>query len=258
MIKDERVYILENALFEVNEATDLSKTIISPTWLQLITPGGVHSANNAIFRSIVKPAEIDKQIDEVKALYSAMGVSFRWLVTPLTEPNTTEEKLIEKGFTLSYEAEAMIATADGLISPLPEGAEVRPIKRKDADLYIDTFSRAWELNEGQKQELKRFIEPALEKKSEFHSFVIFLNGEPVGTSLLLECSAGAYMAAAGVVKEFRGLGLYRAMLSARAEAAKRLGHSYLLIHAKKATSAPICRKLGFEWVYDYRVYEFTH
>lgn len=255
---DERIYILENALFEVNEATEKTKTVVSPNWLQLITPGGVHSANNAIFRSVLTESKIDQQIDEVKALYSAMGVSFRWLVTPLTEPKNTEQKLLEKGFTLNYEAEAMIASADQLIKPTPNSVEVRQIRRKEAEIYIEAFATAWEINEGQKTELKKFIELALEKKPEVHAFVVFYNGQPVGTSLLIECSAGAYMAAAGVAKEYRGRGLYRAMLSARAEAAKKLGHNYLLIHAKKATSAPVCRKLGFDSVYDYRVYEFKH
>ena len=255
MILDERVYILEHALFEVNEESENTKTVISNNWLQMITPGGVHSSTNAVFRSIVQESEIDQQISEVTNLYRSLGVPFRWLVTPLTEPKSTEAKLLEKGFTLLYEAEAMIISVDKVLQPLADNLEVREVKLKDAKLYIDTFAKSWGVSPEQKQETKKLVETALDKNHNFHAFVAFRNGEPVGNSLLIECTTGAYLAAAAVLGSHRGQGIYKAMLSARAEVAKKLGHTNLMIHARKETSAPVCRKLGFEWVYDYKVFE---
>lgn len=255
---DERIHILENALFESNESYEKSKTISSPNWLQLITPGVLHSSANTVFRSIVSDLEIDRQIDEVTRLYQSMGVAFRWLVTPLTEPKSTSQKLLDRGFNLLYEAEALMIDVKSAMFKVPSNIEVREIKLPDLELYVDTVVAAWGGPDEQKTEVREFVSIALRKEPNFHAFVAFVDGTPAGTSLLLSLSGGGYLAAGGVKAEFRGRGVYRAMIAARAKLAEQLGHQVLMIHAKKATSAPICKANGFEWVYDYQVYEFKH
>lgn len=260
MILDERVYILENALFEASEATPESQTIVSPTWLQLVSPGALHSSANCVFRSQMNSGDIDLQIDQVTKLYQAMGVPFRWLITPLTEPKNTESKLEDKGFSLLYEAEAMIIPTEKVLaeesSSYADNIEVREIKAPELEIYVETVTRAWGDPIEQKEEIREFIGNALEKQPNFHAFIAFKDGVPVGTSLLLSQSGGGYLVAGAVVPEHRGTGIYKAMLAKRAKLAQQLGHKHLMIHAKKETSAPICRKIGFEWVYDYRVYEY--
>jgi GNAT superfamily N-acetyltransferase len=257
MSLDERVYILENALFEVNEESEFTKTVVSKTWLQMITPGAVHSSANTVFRSILSSEEVEKQIDQVTKMYQTLGVPFRWLVTPLTEPKNTEAKLIEKGFSLLYEAEGLLVEVDKVIKAHADHISVREVKRDELKLYIDTFAKSWGVTAEQKAEASKFVEAAFKKNRGFHAFVAFYENEPVGNSILIECASGAYLAAAGVVGSHRGQGIYRAMISERAKVAKQLGHKHLLIHAKKESSAPICRALGFEWVYDFKVYEYV-
>ncbi len=260
MIKDERVYILENALFEANEETELSKTIVSPNWLQLISPDADHSSANAVFRSILSPEELEKQIDEVKLLYQKIGVKFRWYVTPLTKPGNTAKVLEEKGFKLYSICEAMIMETDKMLAAGSSATSisVREVKKPELETYVNTVAKAWGAPDKQKEVISKFIGNAMDKERRFHAFVAFLDGEPVGTSLLISISSGGYLAAGAVVPEHRGKGVYRAMVCARAKLADQLGHKHLLIHANKATSAPVCRKLGFEWVFDYESYEFSH
>lgn len=78
-------------------------------------------------------------------------------------------------------------------------------------------------------------------------FVAYVQGQPVGCSRI-ECPAGSQFAGlygGGVSPGFRGLGIYGAMIRARATAARARGFRYLTTTARE-TSRPILERLGFQ------------
>ncbi len=77
-------------------------------------------------------------------------------------------------------------------------------------------------------------------------FVAYADDEPAAAGRL-EMPSGRSFAGlwgSGTRPAFRGRGIYRAMVAARAREAKRLGFRYLYIEARD-TSRPILERLGF-------------
>jgi len=138
--------------------------------------------------------------------------------------------------------------------PYAADISVLPVCLEDLEVYVETFVRSWQLPSHQVAEFREDVRYGLERgMGRFIPFVAYLKSEPVGTSALLNLPSGGYLAAGSVDQRYRGRGIYRAMVSHRAKVAKELRHNHLLIHAKKLTAAPVCRRLGFEEIYDYRV-----
>lgn len=76
--------------------------------------------------------------------------------------------------------------------------------------------------------------------------VAYVRGQPVA-SARAEFPAGRSFAGlwgGGTIPEYRGRGIYRALVHTRADEARRLGYRYLRVDARE-TSRPILERLGF-------------
>lgn len=255
MEKDNKIKLLDRANIECNWGNPNTQFIDQPEWAQIITPNTKHSSANCVFRSRIIPSDVESKVSQTIKFYENMDVPYRWLVTPLTEPSSFAEILMSKGLCLLYEATAMISSVNDQIKPISSGISVVRVNLDTVDIYIETFVKSWSLPSHQVEEFKNDTYYGLKHgNNRFIPFVAYFHGEPVGTSALLNLSSGGYLAAGTVDSKYRGQGIYKAMVSHRAEFAKSLGQTNLLIHAKKFTAAPICKKLNFEEVYDYQVF----
>lgn len=253
---------LEQANIDCNEGYPGSELIVREGWAQLVSPLGKASAMNAVYRSILSDDEADRMIDETFAFYRQLQVPFRWVVTPSSRPRDLAGRLIARGMKLLYEASAMFVRSQDAVGLSQDGGiEIRELGLSEIDLYIDTFMTCWGLPGELRNEIYLGVRHALEDSNrQFRPFAAF--GEPnevgvrraIGTAALILLDDGAYLAAGTVHPEFRGQGVYRALLAARARLALELGREHLYIHAKVATAAPICSRLGFETVYTHQVY----
>jgi GNAT superfamily N-acetyltransferase len=80
----------------------------------------------------------------------------------------------------------------------------------------------------------------------FALYVAYADGRPVA-SARAEFPPGRSFAGlwgGGTISEYRGRGIYRALVQARAEEARRRGYRYLRVDARD-TSRPILERLGF-------------
>jgi GNAT superfamily N-acetyltransferase len=77
-------------------------------------------------------------------------------------------------------------------------------------------------------------------------YVAYRAGEPVSAARLEMPRSGEFagLYGGGTVPEHRGRGIYRALVGARARAARERGYRYLTVDAAD-TSLPILRRLGF-------------
>jgi GNAT superfamily N-acetyltransferase len=82
--------------------------------------------------------------------------------------------------------------------------------------------------------------------STFALYVAYVDGRPVasGRAEFLPERSFAGLWGGGTISEYRGRGLYRALVRARTEEARRRGYRYLRIDALE-TSRPILQRLGF-------------
>lgn len=255
MNHDQKIKLLEQSVIESNDGYPGSRLIVSDDWAQIITPEAKGSASNAVYRSILSPASIEAKVNSTCDFYETMQVPYRWVLSPLSRPVDTARFLERRRLRLLYEATAMFQAVDHAIGPMPPSLYIREIDFAQADLYVETFMSCWELPFAMKAEFRDgVLHGLLGPSKKFRPYVAFMNDEPIATAALLVLPSGGYLAAGTVRKDHRGKGLYRALLSHRASVARSLGISHLLIHAKNHTAAPICKRLGFETIYEHQVY----
>ena len=90
-----------------------------------------------------------------------------------------------------------------------------------------------------------------------HYFVATLDGEPAGTASLLLLDGFAHLNGAAVIASMRRRGVYRALIDARMAFLRERNVPFVTNHCISTTSAPICRKIGFEKTCEFRVFRYS-
>lgn len=255
MNHEHKVRLLEQSVIESNDGFPGSELVVREDWAQIITPHAKGSAGNSVYRSVFSESDAEEKVNAACDFYEGMQVPYRWVVTPLTQPSAIVPLIERRGLTLLYEATAMMQSVDLAMTPISEDLDIQEIELPRVNLYIDTFMQCWELPSAMRQEFEEGVVHGLKDPAKrFRPYVAFKGQEPIGTAALVIIPSGGYLAAGTVRKDQRGKGVYRALLSHRARVAKSLGLEHLLIHAKNHSAAPICKKLGFESIYQHKVY----
>src|SRR2546423_900130 len=77
-----------------------------------------------------------------------------------------------------------------------------------------------------------------------HCFLALVDGEPAGAGWATVHDAGVFMNGGSVAPRFQGQGVYRTLLAARMDLARRLGLPGVATTARPDTSLPILARLG--------------
>lgn len=180
------------------------------------------------------------------AYYRALGGGLKWKVYAHDGPANLGAALAAAGFTADQHETFM---ALDLAAPVdwpapPPGVEVRRIEDRAgvADSIAVTAAAFGEPGTWTVDFLAaRLADPTLA------IYVAYVDGRPA-TAGRLEVNPGTSFAGlygGGTAPEFRGRGVYRALVAARAEEARRRGYRTLIVDARP-TSRPILARLGFE------------
>lgn len=118
---------------------------------------------------------------------------------------------------------------------------------KNVAMSLIGISMAINSTERYKNEVRAYV--AREKTS----------GKYVGFAIMEMDKKGSYaiLDGAAVLPEYRGKGIYRNMVAARIDDAAESNIKYLIIHAMKSTSAPICEKAGFKKACELNLYSYN-
>jgi GNAT superfamily N-acetyltransferase len=172
------------------------------------------------------------------------------MVSPNTEPANLADYLLQHGATLKDRHFGMVFPVDQdlnvEIDPL---VEVREVDLKGTtDEIADMIDRAWGMPKGFAKkgvdELRKHDEGTVHAP---RIFVAFHNGQPAAFSAmdLYDDLPVIRIAGGATDPAYRGKGLYKAMVKARLEAARKYRKSHLVVQAIVDTSAPILKRLGF-------------
>ncbi|MDB5482676.1 MAG: hypothetical protein JWO83_3729 [Caulobacteraceae bacterium] len=189
------------------------------------------------------------------AHFRRTGQAVEWRVFSHDGPPNLEAALAAAGFAPEPAETFMVFDlADRPdVGPLPAGVTVRRVA--DGAGLDDVLTVRAEAFGGEhtalRQELAaRLADPALSL------YVGYVDGRPAASGRLEaplnRPFAGLY--GGGVRPIWRGLGLYRALVSARAEEAVRRGVNYLTVDAAE-TSRPILERIGFQALASVRGWE---
>ncbi|MFB4420525.1 GNAT family N-acetyltransferase [Streptomyces sp. QL37] len=212
--------------------------------------GGPDDWNGVVWTAPgLSPARAESEITAQVAHYTARGVGeFEWKLYAHDGPAGLGALLAAAGFEPEPPETLLVApVADqaGAVE-LPEG--VRLLNVTDA-AGVELMVRAHELafgTDGSRLRHRTLARLAEAPPDTFVAVVAMAGDEPV-SSARMEMHPGTGFAGlwgGGTATEWRGRGIYRALIAHRARIAAGLGHRFLQVDATDR-SAPILRRLGF-------------
>ncbi|MEU3054224.1 GNAT family N-acetyltransferase [Streptomyces griseus] len=181
--------------------------------------------------------------------WAALGhEEFEWKLYSHDRPADLGERLRAAGFVPEPPETLLVAPTEPLTGPvvLPEGVTLRPVTdAAGAELMARAHERAFG-TDGDRL-LHQVVKRLAEAPEDFVAVMaVDGDGEPVcsGRMELYPGTGFAGLWGGGTVAEWRGRGVYRALVAYRARIAAERGYRYLQVDATDM-SAPILRRLGF-------------
>jgi GNAT superfamily N-acetyltransferase len=234
------------------------EVIVTPRYEITLQPDFPQPGPNSVAWVRCKPDEADAVIEEARAAVRVHRVQVMWILDPETEPPDFAVHL------LSHGCEADPHGAESAVMALPidakfDGLRVPGLEIHDALANLAAFTSANvaaaeafgapapDADPGAIAALERRRLNYLAAGNQRH-LLATVDGEPAGAAgMSLYPPAGATINGGAVRPMFRGRGVYRAMVAARHEIARRAGVEGLSVWGGEM-SAPILAGLGFQVV----------
>lgn len=202
---------------------------------------------NGVVCSALDEGDVDAAIAEQIAYFTGLGLEFEWKLYGHDLPADLGQRLVAAGLTPGPEETLLIGEVSGLSldTEPPEGIRVVPVTdRAGVDLVAEVHEKAFGAD------ASRYRQQLLDRLTAAPDTVVAVlalaGGEPVSAARM-ELVPGARFAGlwgGGTVREWRGRGIYRALVAHRARLAADRGYRYLQVDASEQ-SRPILERLGF-------------
>ena len=209
----------------------------------------------------VTGAELDRLIARQRDYFARRGESVEWRTRGHDEPADLTARLRAAGFAPGEQETVLIGlTAELAADPVPpDGVDLRWVTADDDLRQIGALESAvW----GQDWNWlgENLIGRIAAAPDDLAVLIAEAGGEVVSGAWLVYIQAGAdrfgRLLGGSTLPQWRGRGIYRALVAARAQRAAARGVTYLQVDAS-ADSAPILRRLGFRAVTTTTAYVWT-
>ncbi|MEU1282712.1 GNAT family N-acetyltransferase [Kitasatospora sp. NPDC005856] len=211
--------------------------------------GPEHSWNGVVWSGLDE-AGADAVIAAQVRHFAGLGLEFEWKAYSHDTPADLGARLLAAGFTPEPAEALMLARIADLPTEaaLPEG--VRLLQVTDpagVDLLMEAHEQAFG---SEHPGLRERMLDHLRHGTETVSMVVAMAGDRPVSGARMELTPGTGFAGlwgGGTAPDWRGRGIYRALVAQRARLAAELGYEYLQVDASDQ-SRPILQRLGFAWV----------
>lgn len=249
-VTDDELLEIFDAQIRRGTAAEPGRTVVERTPLDVVyqssaEPGGW----NAVVWSRLTPETADAAIADSVTHFTARGAAeFEWKSYSHDTPADLPERLASAGFVPEEPETLMVAeVADLAAMPgdLPEGVVLRPV-RTEADLELAVTVGNAAFGGGGDHLRERLLGQLRADPGGVLCWVAMAGDTPV-CSARMEVHAGTDFGSlwgGGTVEEWRGRGIYRALVKARAGVAAEHGLRFLQVDASPM-SRPILERLGF-------------
>jgi GNAT superfamily N-acetyltransferase len=211
---------------------------------------GTEGSWNGIVYSCFSTTEAEEVIADETGYFGELGRGFEWKVYSHDQPPELLTRLRERGFKIGEEEALMVLDLQELpprlLAPAPEGVTVRAVTDDHGiSHFLSLESTIW----GQSTTTQEFLQSSLNDQLQRNlAFVAYVEQNPIGSGRVSaypqSCFAGLW--GGSVLSEFRGRGVYRALLSARIQHAKKFNSVRFLRVDALPTSRPILERYGFK------------
>jgi GNAT superfamily N-acetyltransferase len=206
----------------------------------------------------VRGADLDRLIARQRDYYAARGEAVEWKTYDYDEPADLPDRLRAAGFVPEPTETVVIALTTAIAAEpvLPDGVEIRQvIADEDMHRIAAMEAQVWGTGRDASERLIREVAAAPDD-------YIVLTAEAAGqvvAAAWLEMRPGSQFAGlwgGATLAQWRGRGIYRALVARRAQLAAARGVRYLQVDAS-SDSAPILQRLGFQPIATTTPYVWT-
>lgn len=208
--------------------------------------GPAHAWNGVLWSGL-DDGTADAAIAAQLAHYRAEGVPFEWKLYGHDGPADLGARLLVAGFEAEEPETLLVAEAAGQggAVELPDGVELREVTDPEGvRQVVEVHERSFGTDSSDLG--RRLLDRLAADPGTVTAVLALADGVPVSAARL-ELYPGTDFAGlwgGGTVEEWRGRGLYRALVAHRARVAAAHGHRWLQVDAAP-TSRPILQRLGF-------------
>jgi hypothetical protein len=221
------------------------RVIERPGWLQIVTPSIKTGGLNEVIYSLLDERSADATIDAAIATYRGLGLRFRWNAGPGSGPADLGERLERRGLAPSWGRGMARSTDD-----VGRFGEVVEVDSSTLDDYTHVMAAGWNADGDALLAQHRH----LLAEGRYCLFLGYCEGVPAAAASYVPFARSAFLMGGVALTNYRGRGLYRALVHARLAHARARGITLATSHAREATSAPILEKIGFDTVCRFPMY----
>ena len=221
-----------------SEALDIPG--VQGRWSPLVA----HPFSNLVGVATLNNDSADSTIRQVYEFFAGDGRAFGWLVGPESTPGDLPRRLEAAGIAKIHDGAGMALT--DLSLPIHENpaVHVRRATPDDTADVIRLYTEAYPIPETFSEIWDKLIVAA-----GGYNYLAFMDGveSPVSVASMYYMSDAPIVALQGAatLPDYRGRGTYTALMAKRLADARAEGMEAAVLQAIRATSAPICAKLGF-------------
>jgi GNAT superfamily N-acetyltransferase len=203
--------------------------------------------------------ESEAMIEKVRQRYG--DLAFGWVTGPSTRPADLPRRLEDAGLTRAESLAGMTLT--DLATPIAANPNVRieETSMRDAIAESEMMARAYGMPIDVMRVFNEILAVAAERiKSRGYFAYVEGSERPVAWSFLayIPDSPTVLLGGAATLEEYRGQGLYTALVARRLADARADGRTAAVVQADRNTSAPICTKLGFREICSLEIFASAH
>jgi GNAT superfamily N-acetyltransferase len=245
---------LENSIFELPEIPGRWEVLDFPGVRAHATPQTSHPIGNLVGIATLTEETANAVIAQVRDFFAERAHTVGWWVNPSSTPGDLGIRLEAAGFAKVLTLAGQVLTHMGLAIKVNPAVTVRQATPDDRDDLIRVYSTAYPLPE----ELAAVWTDVLPLAAGGRHYMAFLDGVegPVSVASMFPFpkSTVAVMQGAATLNDYRGKGVYTALMATRLADARDMGMAAAILQADRTTSAPICANLGFEEVCSIDLY----
>lgn len=222
----------------------------------------IEPERGAVIYSWVDETNADETIAAEIAYFTSLGIAddFEWKVFDHDQPADLRDRLIRHGFEVREPADAVMVLDLHALPPrltAPPAFDIRQItdERGVDDVYA-VIEQVWP-DEDHGASKRNKITLLRDHPESMNMFAAYVEGKPVSEGWIdFPGTDFAGLWGGATLPEYRGRGIYTALVAARAQAAIRRGYRYLTIDASPMSRA-VLEKQGFvviayAWECNYR------
>jgi amino acid transporter/ribosomal protein S18 acetylase RimI-like enzyme len=210
---------------------------------------------NGVIRARLHQADINRRIEAILYPFKSQSMPMMWIVSPSSQPTNLGQHLEAQGLSHREDWAGMALNLDKFQEPsLPDSLQV--IEVEDLETFkqwLYPLVKAFQVPDSAIESLAAGF-TNMELDADFcRHYVGLLDGQPVGSSMVMFEEGFAGISILAVIPEARERGIGTAMTCAALSGAKQREYRIAVLQATPAAFG-LCQKLGFREYCKFEIY----